>query len=167
VRRYWIATLAVGGRFGGLGGRGLDARRDHTFVSITDRGAASSRWRLWLSDLVACGSLFRGSLRSAWRARCSSSFSAAATVRIPYQLFLMLPYLLNAGGAPYVLGGRRRAPRALVSRYLPLLESAGGAFFPPRGQNATACLGKPRACAGRDPSRPLCARQQAACKRAR
>jgi simple sugar transport system permease protein len=115
VRRYRVATLAVGGALGGLGGAALTLAATNTFVEGITAGrgfialavVVFGRWSPW-------GAL-AGSLLFGLASALQFQFQAAA-LAVPYQLFLMLPYvitlvvlLLSPGGAG--------APRALGARY--------------------------------------------------
>lgn len=115
VRRYRVATLAVGGALGGLGGAALTLAATNTFVEGITAGrgfialavVVFGRWSPW-------GAL-AGSLLFGLASALQFQFQAAA-LAVPYQLFLMLPYLLTLAVLLLSAGGAR-APRALGARY--------------------------------------------------
>ncbi|HSA55248.1 MAG TPA: ABC transporter permease [Gemmatimonadaceae bacterium] len=116
-----LRTLAIliGGAMGGLGGASIVLAQVGTFAEGMSAGrgfialaiVALGRWH----PIGAAGAalLFGGAI-------ALQHLAQAAAVRLPYQAFLALPYLLTlfalAGGA-----GRRHAPAAL-GRPLPTLE---------------------------------------------
>jgi len=115
VRRYRTATLAIGGALAGLGGASLTLAATNTFVEGITAGrgfialavVVFGRWSPWGA---LAGSLLFG-LASAMKLQ----FQAAA-LAVPYQVFLMLPYVLTLGVLLLSSGGAR-APRALGARY--------------------------------------------------
>lgn len=115
VRRYRVAALAVGGALGGLGGAALTLAATNTFVEgiTAGRGFVAlavvvfGRWSPW-------GAL-AGSLLFGLASALQFQFQAAA-LAVPYQLFLMLPYLLTLAVLLLSAGGSR-GPRALGARY--------------------------------------------------
>jgi simple sugar transport system permease protein len=115
VRAYRAAALAVGGALAGLGGASLTLAATNTFVEGITAGrgfialavVVFGRWSPW--GAFAGASLF--GLASALQFQ----FQAAA-LAVPYQLFLMLPYVVTLG-VLLVSAGGGRAPRALGARY--------------------------------------------------
>ncbi|MEW6272163.1 MAG: ABC transporter permease [Thermodesulfobacteriota bacterium] len=115
VRAYRTAALAVGGALAGLGGAALTLAATNTFVEGMTAGrgfialavVVFGRWSPWGA---LAGAAFFG-LASALQFQ----FQAAA-LAIPYQAFLMLPYVLTLAVLLLSSGGAR-APRALGARY--------------------------------------------------
>lgn len=115
VRADRTVTLAVGGALAGLGGAALTLAATNTFVEGITAGRgfialAVVVFGRWLPWGVLGGALLFG-LASALQFQ----FQAAA-LKIPYQVFLMLPYVLTLG-VLLVSSGESRAPRALGARY--------------------------------------------------
>lgn len=115
VRRDRILTLAVGGALAGLGGAALTLAATNTFVEGITAGrgfialavVVFGRWSAW----GALGGALLFGLASALQFQ----FQAAA-LAVPYQLFLMLPYVLTLV-VLLLSSGRASAPRALGARY--------------------------------------------------
>ncbi|HEY8516856.1 MAG TPA: ABC transporter permease [Candidatus Binatia bacterium] len=115
VRAYRTAALAVGGALAGLGGAALTLAATNTFVEGITAGrgfialavVVFGRWSAW--GALAGATLF--GLASALQFQ----FQAAA-LEIPYQAFLMLPYVLTLL-VLLLSPGAARAPRALGARY--------------------------------------------------
>ncbi|MBY0277722.1 ABC transporter permease [Candidatus Binatia bacterium] len=115
VRRDRILMLAVGGALAGLGGAALTLAATNTFVEGITAGrgfialavVVFGRWSAW----GALGGALLFGLASALQFQ----FQAAA-LAIPYQLFLMLPYVLTLAVLLLPSGGGS-APRALGTRY--------------------------------------------------
>lgn len=115
VRTYRTAVLAAGGTLAGLGGAALTLAATNTFVEGITAGrgfialavVVFGRWSPW----GALGGALLFGLASALQFQ----FQAAA-LAIPYQLFLMLPYVLTLG-VLLVSAGGGRAPRALGASY--------------------------------------------------
>lgn len=115
VRTYRTLALAAGGALAGLGGAALTLAATNTFVEGITAGrgfialavVVFGRWSPW----GALGGALLFGLASALQFQ----FQAAA-LAIPYQLFLMLPYVLTLA-VLLVSAGGSRAPRALGARY--------------------------------------------------
>jgi len=115
VRAYRTAALAVGGLLAGLGGAALTLAATNTFVEGMTAGrgfialavVVFGRWSPW----GALGGALLFGLASALQFQ----FQAAA-LAVPYQVFLMLPYLLTLA-VLLVSAGGARAPRALGESY--------------------------------------------------
>jgi ABC-type uncharacterized transport system permease subunit len=115
VRRDRIVTIAVGGALAGLGGAALTLAATNTFVEGITAGrgfialavVVFGRWSPW-------GAL-AGSLLFGLASALQFQFQAAA-LAVPYQLFLMLPYVLTLI-VLLLASGRGRAPRALGVRF--------------------------------------------------
>ncbi len=115
VRTYRTLALAAGGALAGLGGAALTLAATNTFVEGITAGrgfialavVVFGRWSPW----GALGGALLFGLASALQFQ----FQAAA-LAIPYQLFLMLPYVLTLA-VLLVSSGGSRAPRALGARY--------------------------------------------------
>lgn len=115
VRRDRTLALAVGGGLAGLGGAALTLAATNTFVEgiTAGRGFVAlavvvfGRWSAW--------GVLGGALLFGLASALQFQFQAAA-LTIPYQLFLMLPYVLTLG-VLLLPSGRASAPRALGARY--------------------------------------------------
>jgi len=115
VRTGRTVALAAGGALAGLGGAALTLAATNTFVEGITAGrgfialavVVFGRWSPW----GALGGALLFGLASALQFQ----FQAAA-LAIPYQLFLMLPYVLTLA-VLLVASGASRAPRALGARY--------------------------------------------------
>jgi simple sugar transport system permease protein len=113
VRAYKATATLVGGALGGLGGATLTLAATNTFVEgiTAGRGFVAlavvvfGRWSPWG---VLAGALLFG-LASALQFQLQ-----AAALAVPYQIFLMLPYVLTLA---VMLGSRgsAAAPRRLGS----------------------------------------------------
>lgn len=115
VTLYRTGALAVGGALAGLGGAALTLAATNTFVEGITAGrgfialavVVFGRWSPW-------GAL-AGSLLFGLASALQFQFQAAA-LAVPYQVFLMLPYVLTLV-VLLVSPGGARAPRALGERY--------------------------------------------------
>jgi simple sugar transport system permease protein len=115
VRAYRTAALGVGGALAGLAGAALTLAATNTFVEGITAGrgfialavVVFGRWSPW----GALGGAVLFGLASALQFQ----FQAAA-LAVPYQVFLMLPYVLTLA-VLLVATGAARAPRALGERY--------------------------------------------------
>ena len=115
VRRDRTVALAVGGALAGLGGAALTIAATNTFVEGATAGlgfialavVVFGRWSAW--------GVLGGALLFGLASALQFQFQAAA-LAIPYQVFLMLPYLLTLG-VLLLSSGRASAPRALGARY--------------------------------------------------
>jgi len=115
VRRDRTLALAVGGGLAGLGGAALTLAATNTFVEGITAGrgfialavVVFGRWSAW--------GVLGGALLFGLASALQFQFQAAA-LTIPYQLFLMLPYVLTLG-VLLLPSGRASAPRALGARY--------------------------------------------------
>lgn len=115
VRRDRTLTLALGGALAGLGGAALTLAATNTFVEGITAGrgfialavVVFGRWSAW--------GVLGGALLFGLASALQFQFQAAA-LTIPYQLFLMLPYVLTLG-VLLLSSGRASAPRALGARY--------------------------------------------------
>ncbi len=115
VRRDRTVALAVGGALAGLGGAALTLAATNTFVE----GATAGRGFIALAVVVfgrwSAWGVLGGALLFGLASALQFQFQAAA-LAIPYQVFLMLPYLLTLG-VLLLSSGRASAPRALGARY--------------------------------------------------
>jgi simple sugar transport system permease protein len=115
VRRDRTLTLAVGGALAGLGGAALTLAATNTFVE----GITAGRGYIALAVVVfgrwSAFGVLGGALLFGLASALQFQFQAAA-LAIPYQLFLMLPYVLTLG-VLLVSSGRASAPLALGARY--------------------------------------------------
>jgi simple sugar transport system permease protein len=115
VRSYRTLALAAGGMLAGLGGAALTLAATNTFVEGITAGrgfialavVVFGRWSPW--------GVLGGALLFGLASALQFQFQAAA-LAIPYQVFLMLPYVLTLG-VLLVSTGAVRAPRALGARY--------------------------------------------------
>lgn len=115
VRRDRTRVLAVGGALAGLGGAALTLAATNTFVEGITAGrgfialavVVFGRWSAW--------GVLGGALLFGLASALQFQFQAAA-LTIPYQLFLMLPYVLTLV-VLLLSSGRASAPRALGARY--------------------------------------------------
>lgn len=115
VRRDRTIALALGGALAGLGGAALTLAATNTFVEGITAGrgfialavVVFGRWSAW--------GVLGGALLFGLASALQFQFQAAA-LAIPYQLFLMLPYVLTLA-VLLASSGRARAPRALGVRY--------------------------------------------------
>lgn len=115
VRGYRVAAIAVGGALAGLAGASLTLAATNTFVEGITAGrgfialavVVFGRWSPW-------GAL-AGALLFGLASGLQFQFQAAA-LAVPYQLFLMLPYVLTLL-VLLLATGRASAPRALGTRY--------------------------------------------------
>ena len=115
VRTYRTVVLAIGGALAGLAGASLTLAATNTFVEGITAGrgfialavVVFGRWSPW-------GAL-AGALLFGLASALQFQFQAAA-LAVPYQLFLMLPYVLTLAVLLLSAGGGR-APRSLGVRY--------------------------------------------------
>ncbi|MFM8412192.1 MAG: ABC transporter permease [Alphaproteobacteria bacterium] len=115
VRRDRMLVLAVAGAFAGLAGAALSLASAGSFVEGVTAGrgfvalavVVFGRWSPW--------GVLAGSLLFGVASALQFQFQATA-IRLPYQLFLMLPYLLTLV-ALLLPSGLSRAPLALGARY--------------------------------------------------
>jgi ABC-type uncharacterized transport system permease subunit len=115
VQRGRVAALAVGGGLAGLGGAALTLAATNTFVEGITAGrgfialavVVFGRWSAW--------GVLGGALLFGLASALQFQFQAAA-LAVPYQLFLMLPYVLTLV-VLLLSSGEGRAPRALGARY--------------------------------------------------
>lgn len=115
VRRDRTIVLAAGGALAGLGGAALTLAATNTFVEGITAGrgfialavVVFGRWSAW--------GVLGGALLFGLASALQFQFQAAA-LTMPYQLFLMLPYVLTLG-VLLLSSGRSNAPRALGARY--------------------------------------------------
>ena len=115
VGSYRVAVLAVGGLAGGLAGASLALSTAGTFIEGVTAGrgfvalavVVFARWSPW-------GALI-GSLLFGMASALQFQFQATA-IGVPYQFFLMLPYVLTLAVLLFATGVGR-APRMLGVRY--------------------------------------------------
>jgi general nucleoside transport system permease protein len=115
VRRGRVVTIAAGGALAGLGGAALTLAATNTFVEGITAGrgfialavVVFGRWSAW--------GVLGGALLFGFASALQFQFQAAA-LAVPYQLFLMLPYVLTLV-VLLLSSGEGRAPRALGARY--------------------------------------------------
>jgi ABC-type uncharacterized transport system permease subunit len=115
VRRDRTAILVVGGLLAGLSGAALSLATAGSFVEGVTNGrgfvalavVVFGRWSAW--------GVLGGALLFGFASALQFQFQALGA-GVPYQLFLMLPYVLTLL-ALLVPAGRSGAPRALGARY--------------------------------------------------
>lgn len=111
VRGMRFATLGVAGALGGLAGATLTLAAANTFVE----GISAGRGFIALAVVVFGGwspwGALAGSLLFGFASALQFQFQAAA-LAVPYQVFLMLPYVLTLGVLAFSRDVKR-APRAL------------------------------------------------------
>ncbi len=115
VRGYRIGVLGVGGALAGLGGAALALSAAGTFVE----GLTAGRGFVALAVVVFARWSPWGTLGGALLFGMASALQfqlQATAVALPYQVFLMLPYVLTLA-VLLVSGGGSRTPRALGQPY--------------------------------------------------
>lgn len=115
VERLQLQCLTIAGALAGLGGAYLSVAHGNTF----NEGMSAGRGFIALAIVIFGGWTPWGTLLGALTFGFASALQfhfQALGLRIPYQFFLMLPYILTLvilAGA----GGKRRAPLALAKPY--------------------------------------------------